>query len=48
MNLARKLLNCRVNVAYFVKNNEILTTYLKSRQIAWKHQYDCTCEDCNS
>ena len=22
-------------------------TYFKSRQIVWKHQHDCTCEDCN-
>ena len=48
MSVARKLLNCRVNMTYFVKNHEILMTYFKSKeQIVWKDQYDCTCEDCN-
>ena len=48
MSVARKLLNCRVNMIYFVKNHEILMTYFKSKeQIVWKDQYDCTCEDCN-
>ena len=48
MGIAPKLLNYRVNMTYFVKNYEVLMTYFKSRQIAWKHQHDCTCEDCNS
>ena len=48
MSVARKLLNCRVNMTYFVKNHEILMTYFKSKeQRVWKDQYDCTCEDCN-
>ena len=48
MRVAPKLLKCRVNMAYFVKHYEIPMTYFKSRQIAWEHQLDCTCEDCNS
>ena len=48
MSVAPKLLNCRVNMTYFVKNYEIVMTYVKSRQTAWKHQHHCTCEDCNS
>ena len=49
MSVAPKLLNCRLNMTYFVKNREILMTYFKSKeQIVWKQQNDCTCEDCNS
>ena len=48
MSIAPKLLNCQVNMSYFVKNYEVLMTYFKSRQIAWKHQHECTCDDCNS
>ena len=47
MSVAPKLLNCRVNMSYFVKNYEVLTTYFKSRQMVWKHQHYCTFEDCN-
>ena len=40
--VAPKLLNCRVNMAYFVKNREILMNYFKSKeQIFWK-------QGCNS
>ena len=38
MSIAPKLLNCQVNMTYFVKNYEVLMSYFKSRQIAWKHQ----------
>ena len=48
MSIPPKSLNYRVNMTYFVKNYEVLMTYFKSRQIAWKHQHDCTFEDCNS
>ena len=48
MSVAPKVLNCRVNMTYFVKNYKVLMTYFKSRQIAWKHQRDYTCEYCNS
>ena len=47
MSVAPKFLNCLVNMTYFAKNHEVLVTYFKSRQIAWKDQYDCICEDCN-
>ena len=30
MSVAPKLLNCRVNMTYFVKNHEVLMTYLKA------------------
>ena len=37
MSVSPKLLNCRVNMTYFVKNHEILMTYFKSEeQILWK------------
>ena len=49
MSVAPKLLNCRVNMTYFVKNHEILMTYSKSEeQILWKHWFNCTCDSCNS
>ena len=48
MSIAPKLLNCRVSLSYFVKNYELFMIYFKSNQTAWKHQYDCTCDDCNS
>ena len=49
MSVSPKLLNCRVNMTYFVKNHEILMTYFKSEeQILWKHRLICTCDDCNS
>ena len=32
MSVAPRLLDCRVNMTYFVKNYEILMTYFKSRQ----------------
>ena len=38
MSVAPKLLNCRVNMTYFVKNHEVLMTYFKSRQ--WKHYHN--------
>ena len=44
-----KVVELSRNMRYFVKNPEILMTYFKSKeQIVWKHQYDCTSEDCNS
>ena len=48
MSIAPKLLNCQVSMSYFVKNYEILMTYFKSSQTVWKHQHDCTRDDCNS
>ena len=49
MSVPPKLLNCRVNMTYFVKNHEILMTYFKSEeQILWKHRFNCICNDCNS
>ena len=42
-----ELMNCRVNMTYFVKNHGVLMTYFKRRQIVWKHQHDFTCEECN-
>ena len=49
MSVAPKLLNCQVNMTYFVKNYEILTTYFENEeQIPWKHQFDCKCDNCNS
>ena len=48
MSVAPKLLNCRVNMTYFVKIHEILMTYFKSEeQILWKNWFNCTCDVCN-
>ena len=48
MNIAPKLSNCQVSMSYFIKNYGLFMTYFKSSQTAWKHQYDCTCDNCNS
>ena len=49
VSVAPKLLNCRVNMTYFVKNHEILMTYFENEeQIPWKHRFYCKCEDYNS
>ena len=50
MSVAAKLLNCRVNMTYFVKNHEILFTYFEENeeQISWKHKFYCACKDCIS
>ena len=43
MKLAAKLLNCRVNMTYFVKNHEILFNHFEDseEQIPWKHDVCC-------
>ena len=49
MSVVPKLLNCQVNMTYFVKNHEIFMTYFENKkQIPWKHHFDCECDDCNS
>ena len=49
MSISPKLLNCRVNMTYFVKNHENLMSYFENEeQIPWKHQFDCECDGCNS
>ena len=49
MRLAPNLLNCRVNIAIFVKNHEILFSYFEENkeQIPWKHNVYCDCETCD-
>ena len=37
-----------MSMSYFVENYEVFRTCFKIIQTAWKHQYDCTCDDCNS
>ena len=46
MRLALKLLNCRVNMTFFVKNHDILFSYFEENkeQILWKHNVCCDCE----
>ena len=42
MRVAPKLLGCRVNMTYFVKNHEILMTCFENEgQIPWKHHFNC-------
>ena len=50
MRLAPKLLNCRVKMIFFVKNQEILFSYFEENeeQIPWKHNVCCECEICSS
>ena len=49
-NCYSKLLNCRVNMTYFVKNHEIFFNYFEEneKQIPWKHSVCYDCETCNS
>ena len=48
MSVAPKLLNCQVNMTYFVKYYEILLGYFEENeeQIPWKHNF--TYEGCIS
>ena len=50
MSVAPKLLNCRVNMTYFVKNYEILLDYFKENeeQIPCKNNFYCACKACIS
>ena len=50
MSAAPKLMNCRVNVTFFLKNHEILLKYFADEEIQtpWKHPFFCACEDCIS
>ena len=50
MRIAPKLLNCRVNMTYFVKNYEILLGYFEENeeQIPWKLKINCVHETCIS
>ena len=50
MRLAPKLLNCRVNMIFFVKNHEILFSYFEEsqEQTPWRHNVRCECEACKS
>ena len=50
MRIAPKLLNCRVNMTYFVKNHNILFNHFQEneKQTPWKHNVYCDCETCNS
>ena len=47
---APKLMNCRVNVTFFLKNHEILFKHFADEEIQtpWKHPVFCACEDCIS
>ena len=50
MRIAPKLLNCRFNMTYFVKNHDILLNYFQENEelTPWKHNGNCVCETCNS
>ena len=49
MRIAPKLLNCRFNMTYFVKNHDILLNYFQENEklTPWKHNGNCVCETCN-
>ena len=48
MSIAPKLMNCWVNMTYFVKNLEILFNYFEENeeQIPCKHNVHCACDVC--
>ena len=50
MSAAPRLLNCQVNMTYFVKNYEIFMGHFEENeeQIPWKHHFNCECEACSS
>ena len=50
MTVALKLINCKINATYFVKNHEILLNYFKEpeTQKPWKHVFSCMCDNCIS
>ena len=50
MSAAPKLINCKINATYFVKNHEILLNYFNDleTQTPWKYAFSCMCEDCIS
>ena len=50
MNVAAKLMKCRVNTIYFIKHHKIFFKYFEENKamIPWKHfvhEVFCTCED---
>ena len=49
MRIAPKLMNCGVNMTYFVQNHDILVNYFEENEDqSWKHSVSCNCEVCNS
>ena len=45
MHFATKLMNCQVNMTYFVENHEILNYFEEiEEQIPWKHNVYCPCD----
>ena len=50
MSGAPRLINCKINAMYFVKNHEILLNYFNDleTQTPWKHAFSCMFEDCIS
>ena len=50
MKIARKLMNCRVNMTYFVLNHGILFNYFSegNEKERWKHSIPCNCKGCRS
>ena len=48
MRLAPQLLNCRVNMTFFVKNHDILFSYFEEsqEQTPCRHNVRCECETC--
>ena len=49
MRIVPKLMNCRVNMTYFVQNNVILINYFEENaKQPWKHSTSSKCQACNS
>ena len=46
--IAPKLMNCRVNMAYFIQHHKILINYFEEHDELWKHNVPCDFEACNS
>ena len=50
MSASPKLINCKINATYFVKNHEFVFNYFNEleTQTPWKNAFSCMCEDCIS
>ena len=49
MRIVPNLMNCRVNMTYFVKKHDILMNYFEeNEEQPWKYSFSCDCGACNS
>ena len=50
MRIVAKLMNCRVNMTYFVQNktDTLINYFEENEKQPWKHSITSKCEACNS